>query len=291
MSNETKYEGYKTFKFRLIRGVLFVTIDYPPVNLMTLDMVMDIARLAEEVAADDRVSVVVFESANPDYFIAHFDVTFLEQFPDEPSPKPEELDGLKKAYEQFRTMPKVSIAKIEGRARGGGSEFALSLDMRFGAIGRAVLSQPEIGLGIIPGGGGTQRLPRLMGRSRAMEVVLGGDDFPAELAERYGYINRALPAGELGSFVESLAYRIASFPAESIALNKQSVLNAEEMNIIDGLLEESYLFGKSAALPESKTRMGKALRHGLQTYDGELELSKLLEILNEDEEIVKGERS
>jgi enoyl-CoA hydratase/carnithine racemase len=264
------------------RGVLFVTIDYPPINLMTLEMVMDLARLAEEVALDDRVKVIVFESANPDYFIAHFDVNFLEQFPDEPAPKAEELNGLIKAYEQFRTMPKISIAKIEGRARGGGSEFALSLDMRFGTIGKAILSQFEIGLGIIPGGGGTQRLPRLIGRSRAMEVVLGGDDFPAELAERYGYINRALPAEEIGSFVDNLAYRIASFPAESIALNKQSVLNAEGMTVLQGLLEESYLFGKSAALPESKRRMRKLLKNGLQTYEGELELSKLLEKLNED---------
>jgi enoyl-CoA hydratase/carnithine racemase len=115
-----------------------------------------------------------------------------------------------------------------------------------------------------------------------MEVVLGGDDFPAELAERYGYINRALPAEEIGSFVDNLAYRIASFPAESIALNKQSVLNAEGMTVLQGLLEESYLFGKSAALPESKRRMRKLLKNGLQTYEGELELSKLLEKLNED---------
>lgn len=280
MAINTIYEGYKTFKFRLDRGVLFVTIDYPPINLMTLDMAVEIAFLAEQVSNDDRVKVVVFDSANPDYFIAHFDVAVLEQFPDEPAPKGAELDGLKRAYEQFRTMPKVSMAKIEGRARGGGSEFALSLDMRFGAIGRAILSQPEIGLGILPGGGGTQRLPRLMGRSRAMEVVLGGDDFSAELAEKYGYINRALPAEEIGSFVENLAYRIASFPAESIALNKQSVLNAEEMTVVEGLLEESYLFGKSAALPESKARMNKALQNGLQTYEGELDLAGLLEKLN-----------
>ena len=115
-----------------------------------------------------------------------------------------------------------------------------------------------------------------------MEVVLGGDDFPAELAERYGYINRALPAKEIGSFVENLAYRIASFPAESIALTKQSVLNAEEMTILEGLLEESYLFGKSAALPESKRRMRKALKSGLQTYEGELQLPRLFEKLNEE---------
>jgi enoyl-CoA hydratase/carnithine racemase len=115
-----------------------------------------------------------------------------------------------------------------------------------------------------------------------MEVVLGGNDFDAELAERYGYINRALPAEEIGPFVEALAYRIASFPAESIALNKQSVLNAEKMSVVDGLLEESYLFGKSAALPQSKIRMVRALKNGLQTYEGELDLSGLLEKLCEE---------
>lgn len=271
-----EYAGYKAFKFNLNRGVLFVTIDYPPINLMTLEMAMEIGRLAGEVAADERVKVIVFDSANPDFFIAHFDVTVLAMFPDQPPPKPAELDGLKKAFEAFRTMPKVSIARIEGRARGGGSEFALSLDMRFGSLGKAILGQPEIAIGIIPGGGGTQRLPRLMGRSRAMEVVLGADDFPAELAERYGYINRALPPEELGPFVEELAYRIASYPAESIALNKQSVLNAGDMNEAEGLLEESWIFGRSAALPESKKRMKTSLENGLQTYEGELEIKKIL---------------
>ena len=268
------YEGYNAFKFRSDRGVLFVTIDYPPINLMTIEMAEEITRLTGEIIADDGVRVVVFDSANPDYFIAHFDVTVLEMLPDEPPPKPEELEGGRLARELFRTMPKVSIAKIEGRARGGGSEFTLTFDMRFGAIGKAILGQPEIGVGILPGGGGTQRLPRLIGRSRALEVVLGGQDFSAETAERYGYINRALPPDEIGPFVEDLAYRIASYPAESIALNKQSVLNTEEMSIVEGLLEESYLFGKLASLPESKARMRKALEAGIQTYEGELDIIK-----------------
>jgi enoyl-CoA hydratase/carnithine racemase len=119
-----------------------------------------------------------------------------------------------------RRQVRVSIAQLERRARGGGREFVLSLDMRFGAIGRALLGQSEVALGIIPGGSGTQRLPRLMGRSRALEIILGCEDFPAELAERYGYINRALPPGRLGPFLERLAYRIASFPAEAIAQAK-----------------------------------------------------------------------
>src|SRR5205807_4476462 len=135
-----------------------------------------------------------------------------------------------------------------------GSEFLLSLDMRFGAIGRAILSQPEVAIGIIPGGSGTQRLPRLVGRSRALEIVLGCEDFPAELAERYGYLNRALPAAELGPFVERLARRLASFPAEAIALAKASV-NAAELPTVEGLLEEAHYFNQSMATRAAQERM------------------------------------
>src|SRR5438477_6417195 len=121
-------------------------------------------------------------------------------------------------------MPKATIGKIEGRARGGGSELLLSLDLRFGALGRAVLAQPEVALGILPGGGGTQRLPRLIGHARALEVILGCADVPADLAERWGYLNRALPPAELRPFVEHLAARIAACPASAIAL-AQAALN------------------------------------------------------------------
>jgi len=270
------YEGYKTISIRKERGVAFATINNPPMNLMTVELVGDLVRLAMEVGGDDEVKVIVFDSADPDYFIAHFDVGVLAQAPSEPRPKPSELHILDQAYEAFRTMPKVSIAKIEGRARGGGSEFVLSLDMRFGAIGRAVIGQPEVGLGIIPGGGGTQRLPHLMGRSRALEVVLGCGDFPAELAERYGYINRALPADELGPFVNDLAFRIALFPAEAIALAKKSVLNAIQATVTEGLLEETFLFNQSTALPVSKKLMNRFLAIGGQTREGEMNLENLI---------------
>ncbi len=160
----------------------------------------------------------------------------------------------------MRTIPKATIAKIEGICRGGGSEFVLALDMRFGAIGKCVLGQSEVMVGIIPGGGGTQRLSRLMGRSRALEIVLSGMDLNAEQAEKYGYINRALTPKELTKFVKNLANRIAAVPLETIAIAKKSVLNAFEMPIIEGLLEESHLFAKAAALPESKERMNKYLK-------------------------------
>jgi enoyl-CoA hydratase/carnithine racemase len=275
------YEGYQFLKIRVDRGVVFVTIDHPPINLLTLELSAELLRLAGEIVADDAVKVTVFDSANPDFFIAHFDVNVLVMLGEQQLPTTTELHDLDKATEAFRRMPKVSIAKIEGRARGGGSEFVLGLDMRFGAIGKAVLAQPEVGVGIIPGGGGTQRLPRLIGQARALEVVLGCDDFPAEIAERYGYINRALPPDELTPFVEELAYRIAGFPAEAIAFAKKSVQNAEELSIVEGLWEEGRLFAQSLQTVPARARMKKFMELGGQTREVELDLSEMVKALAE----------
>jgi enoyl-CoA hydratase/carnithine racemase len=265
------YEGYDCLKIRVDRGVAFVTIDHPPINLFDRALMREIDRVGVELEADDAVRVVVFESANTEFFIAHADVSLIQRLPKETPPKAEKLGFFHAMVDRFRTMPKVSIAKLEGRARGGGSELALSLDMRFGAIGRAILSQPEVALGIIPGGSGTQRLPRLMGRARALEIILGCEDIPAELAERYGYINRALPPDELGPFVERLAYRIASFPADGIRLAKAAV-NAAELPILEGLLEEAHLFSQSVATPAARARMARFMELGGQTRERELEL-------------------
>ena len=272
-----KYNRFKLLKVRIDQGVAFVTIDNPPMNLLNMQLIGEFSSLQRKVAKDDEVRVVVFDSADPDFFIAHFDVSGLAIMPDEAPPKPDTLIGMHPVCEAFRTMPKVSIAKLEGIARGGGSEFILALDMRFGAIGKAIVGQLEIILGIIPGGGGTQRLPRLMGRSRAMEAILGGIDFPAVLAEKYGYINRAFPPDELTPYVEDLAYRIASFPAESIAIAKKAVLTALKEPIFEGLLEETYLFGQACALPAAKERMNWFLQRDGQTREKELDETDILE--------------
>ena len=269
------YDDYSFIKCRLKEGVLFATIDNPPINLLTMELSAELNRLANQTAADDDVKVIVFDSANADFFIAHFDVEVLSFMADAPLPPTTELHDLNKTCEAFRCMPKVSIAKIEGRARGGGSEFLQGLDMRFAAIDRAILGQPEVALGIIPGGGGTQRLPRLIGQSRALEVVLGCGDVDAITAERYGYVNRALPAAEIGKFVEDLAMQIASFPAESIAIAKKSVRNAATMPIVEGLFEETALFAQSLALPEAQDRMKKFIKEGGQTRDGELSIADM----------------
>src|SRR5437870_1744250 len=273
------YDDYGCLHVRCDRGVAFVTIDHPPVNLLDRALMRELDRIGREIEADDAVRVVVFESADPEFFIAHADVALIERLPTD-VPKPTTLGFFHTMVERFRTMPKATIGKIEGRARGGGSEFLLSLDLRFGALGRVVLAQPEVALGIIPGGSGTQRLPRLVGRARALEVILGCEDVPAELAERWGWLNRALPPAELGPFVERLALRIASFPAEAIALAKAAV-NAAELPTVEGLLEEAHYFNQSLATRAAQERMQRFLALGGQTREVELDLGGLVERLRD----------
>jgi enoyl-CoA hydratase/carnithine racemase len=269
------YEGYHCLKVQTDGGVGFVTIDHPPINLFDVALIQEMDRVGGELEADGEVRVVVFQSANPEFFIAHADVALIQTLPTTVPPKPTHLGLFHRMVDRFRTMPKATIGKIEGRARGGGSEFLLSLDMRFAAVGRAILGQPEVALGIIPGGSGTQRLPRLVGRGRALEVILGCEDFSAELAERYGYVNRALPPAELGPFVERLARRIASFPAEAIALAKASV-DAAELPTVEGLIEEAHYFNQSLATRGAAERMARFLSLGGQTREVELDLDGLV---------------
>ena len=176
-------------------------------------------------------------------------------------------------------MPKVTIAKIEGRARGGGNEIALAMDMCFAAVGKAIFGQPEVAVGLVPGGGSTQRLPRVIGRGRALEVLLGCDDFSAELTERYGYINRALPADELTPFVERLAHRIASFPAHTVAHVKAAVDLGAFSSLAEGLLVEAYESDLSVASEVTQARVAEALKLGAETYEGELEMEFLSRLL------------
>jgi enoyl-CoA hydratase/carnithine racemase len=276
-----RYGNYESLKVSTDRGVAFVTIDNPPINLFDVVLISDLDRLGSEMAVDDDTKVIVFESADPEFFIAHADVTLIQALPEGESDSPDEPNLFQKMVDRYRTMPKVTIAKIEGRARGGGSEFALSLDMRFAAIGKALLAQPEVALGIIPGGGGTQRLPRLMGRGRALEVILGCADFDAELAERYGYVNRALPSAEIGPFVDELARRIASFPGQAIALAKQAI-NGCEVDVHDGLCTEAGLFNRTLADPEAREQMQRFMDSGGQTRNVELNLESLIAGLHRD---------
>jgi enoyl-CoA hydratase/carnithine racemase len=269
------YDGYACLQIEVRGGIAWLTIDHPPINLLDRALIGDLLRAGVELERDAAVRVVVLQSANPEFFIAHADVELIQLLPEKAPPKPSELGVFHAMVERLRCMPKATLAKIEGIARGGGSELALSCDMRFGALGRCVLAQPEVALGIIPGGSGTQRLPRLVGRARALEIILGCDDVPADLAERWGYLNRALPPDELGPFVDALARRIASFPAEAIALAKRAVDAADE-SVVAGLLEEGHCFDLSLETSAARERMAAFLAAGGQTPEVERELGRLM---------------
>ena len=260
------YEELRCLQVAITHGVATATIDHPPLNLLDLALIGELDALGRAVEADDAVKVLVLRSANPDFFIAHADVTLIQRLPTTAAPPPTELGPFHSMVDRFRTMTKATIGVVEGIARGGGSELLLSLDMRFAALGRARLAQPEVALGIIPGGSGTQRLPRLVGRARALEIILGCDDVPADLAERWGYVNRALPPDDLWPFVERLAARIASFPAPAIALAKEAV-NAADRTVLDGLLVEADCFNRSLATHEAQQRMRAFMAAGGQTVE------------------------
>jgi enoyl-CoA hydratase/carnithine racemase len=255
-------------------GVATVTIDNGPINLFDLGLYQSMAALSHELAADDEVRVVVLRSANPDFFIAHFDVGLILHFPTDAGPPSDELNPFHAMCEAMRTMPKATIAVIEGRVGGGGSELALSCDMRFAARGRAVFNQPEVALGIIPGGSGTVRLGRLIGRSRALETILGCDDVDAATAQAWGWVNRALPPEELWPFVDRLARRIAGFPPHAVRAAKEAVLRAER-GVTEDLLAEGATFQSTLGEPRARAAMEAFLSNGGQTPEGEQRLGEL----------------
>ncbi len=268
------YSDYNCFRFRFDSAVAFVSIDHPPINLLDDALSQEFDRLGRELEADQSVRVVVVQSALPDFFIAHSGLGRVGNAPKTVSAT-RSFRLTQTIGERFRNMPKVTMAKIEGRARGGGSEIALAMDMCFAAAGKAIFGHPEVAVGLVPGGGGTQRLPRLLGRGRALEVLVGCDDLSAELAERYGYINRALPANELTPFVERLAHRIASFPAHAIAHAKVAVDTGAFGSLTEGLLVEAHESDLSVASEVTQARVREALKVGAETYEGELEMDYL----------------
>jgi enoyl-CoA hydratase/carnithine racemase len=221
-------------------------------------------------ANDPAARVVLLRSAVPGWFIAHFDVEAILRIPTD-APATDELNPFDQMCETFRTMAKPTIAVIAGRVGGGGSELSLACDMRF-AGPDAVFNQPEVALGIIPGGGGTVRLPRLMGRSRALEVVLGCDDHDAATAERYGWVNRVVD--DVDPFVDRLAGRIASFPPRAVAAAKRSVLGAEG-SLPASLAAESVAFNGLLGDDVTRTAMERFLARGGQTEEGERRLGDL----------------
>ena len=266
------YDDYELLRIAVDGGICRATIDHPPINLLDVQLLTEIGRLADEVASDDEVRVLVVDSADPEFFIAHADVELIRNLPTDDTSLHDELSPFNAAMQRFRTLPKATIAVIEGTARGGGCEFAMAFDMRYAALGTTVLGHPEVAVGIIPGGGGTQRLPRLVGRGRALEVILGCRDVDAETAEAWGYVNRALPADELRRFVDKLATRIASCPLTAISAAKRAVDVAldEQTDLTTGLRVEDQLMREALAQPAARERLQAILDAGAQTREFEL---------------------
>jgi enoyl-CoA hydratase/carnithine racemase len=239
-----------------------VVFDYPPFNMVDATLFEGLQELLARMDASRSVRVVVFESANPEFYLAHFDLTG-KTGNIMTAAGPSGLPILMDTFVRLTKSPVVSIAKIRGCVRGVSSEFVLACDMRFASRENTLLGQPEVGVGVHPGGGGVERLPPLVGRGRALEIVLGANDFDGDTAERYGYVNRALPDAELDGFVEVLARRIASFDQRSIAAAK-NLINQDSLPSADRLLDALNSFQNALTWPESRQRIQALLKLGLQ---------------------------
>lgn len=247
-------EGFITFKAAQNGAILTVTFDYPPVNVQGRVMLADLDMLAQKLERDRSVKVVVFQSALEEIFVCHADTDFLKDMSTEAVSREEvKLLDLQLVCERISKLPQATIAKIEGFARGGGHEFALACDMRFAARGRAKFMQMEVGMGILPCGGGASRMARQAGLGRALEIILSARDFDADEAAAYGTINKALDPDEIGPYVDQLANRIAKWPAESINACKQTVYESIDKSIHDALRAEAYwLYQATSKTPAIK---------------------------------------
>ncbi|MEA9985765.1 enoyl-CoA hydratase/isomerase family protein [Subtercola sp. RTI3] len=281
------YIDLSGLRVRIDQGVAYVTIDNPPLNLLDGILLPSLRRFVWAVREDIDVRVIVFESADPEFFIAHGDMRFITEpasvmaatdavlaaAPDVPVPAT--LNMMAAVHEEIRALPQLTIGKIAGFARGGGNELLMALDMRFAAIGKSGQAQPEALMGIIPGGGGTQYMTALIGRARALELILGAELVDAELAEKYGLVNRALPASDLDSFVGELALRIASLRPGIIAAAKTAVGASRTPISVEGLSIENKA-SMSLFTSDSANLAQQQLRAGVQTREGERDLEGLL---------------
>lgn len=251
-----------------------VTIDHPPFNIFGPESIPMLDSVVTQMENDPHLKVVVFDSAVPGFFLTHYDfIPPLEATTSMPAGSTG-LPPLPDIFVRLSRSPVVTIAEIRGRATGVGSELALASDMRFASREKAVLSQFEIGAGFTPGGGPMARLPRLMGRGRALEIMLSGNDFPGDIAERYGYVNRALPDAELDKFVDTLARRIATFDKQSIADIKQQV-NTTTLPSDKEVSAEWSDFITSVQRPAAQHDVKKLMELGLQKNpDVETHLAK-----------------
>jgi enoyl-CoA hydratase/carnithine racemase len=239
-----------------------IVFDYPPFNIVDATLYQALQGLLARMDASPSLRVVVFESANPEFFLAHFDLTGKTGNITS-AVGPSGLPILTDTFVRITRSPVASIAKIRGCVRGVSSEFVLACDMRFASRENTLLGQPEVGVGVHPGGGGTERLPPLVGRGRALEIVLGANDFDGNTAAQYGYVNRALPDEELDGFVDALARRIATFDGGAIAAAKR-LINQVSLPSADNLLSALNSFQTALTWPETLQRVEALLKQGLQ---------------------------
>ncbi len=257
-------ETLSTGKIRLVRNsdaYWRVTFDLPPLNIFGPANIPQLEEVVASLETDDRVKVVVFDSAVEGFFLTHYD--FLAK-PEDSAKFPVGPTGLQPLPDMLARLSRasvVSISSIRGRATGVGSELALASDMRFASREKAVLSQWEVGAGLVPGGGPMARLPRLIGRGRALEVLLGADDINGDLAELYGYVNRSLPDAELDAFVDALAKRISSFDKQAIAETKRLV-NLNSLPSDSEIAPEWDAFIASLGRPAAQARIRTLFQRG-----------------------------
>ena len=260
-----KYQGYTTFKASQEGAILTVTFDFGTVNVQGQEMLADLNGLAMRLERDRDVKVVVFQSANPEIWVAHYDTNLLKDMSTEAVSREDvKLLDLQVVLERISKLPQATIAKLEGFARGGGHEFALACDMRFAARGKYKFMHMEVGMGILPCGGGASRMARQTGLGRALEIILSARDFTADEAEAYGTINKALDPDEIGPYVDALAQRIAQFPAESINACKQAVYESIDKPIEEALKAEAYWLYQATSKTPAIKRFTIADEQGLE---------------------------
>lgn len=260
-----KYENFQTFTVKVENAIATVTFDFGAVNVQGQEMLADLNSLAMRLERDRTVKVVVFQSANPEIWVCHYDTDLLKDMSTEPVSREEvRLLDLQAVCERLSRVPQATIAKLEGFARGGGHELALALDMRFAARGRFKFMQMEVGMGILPCGGGASRMARQTGLGRALEIILSAQDYDADEAERFGTINKALDPEEIGPFVDALARRIARFPAEAINACKQMVYESIDKPIDEALKAEAYWLYQATSKTPAVKRFAIADEQGLE---------------------------
>ncbi|MEO1114902.1 MAG: enoyl-CoA hydratase/isomerase family protein [Pseudomonadota bacterium] len=260
-----KYDNFTTFDVKVENAIATVTFDFGTVNVQGQEMLADLNSLAMRLERDRETKVVVFQSANPEIWVCHYDTELLKDMSTEAVSRDEaQLLDLQAVCERISKVPQATIAKLEGFARGGGHELALALDMRFAARGKFKFMQMEVGMGILPCGGGASRMARQTGLGRALEIILSARDFDADEAEAMGTINKALDPDEIGAYVDNLAKRIASFPAESINACKQMVYESIDRPIQDALKAEAYWLYQATSKTPAVKRFTIADEQGLE---------------------------